>query len=68
MHKCQKKFWTPPQPQNNPIGPKKAQNNPKKQKLKKSENKIAYKKKVICQYKQSSKNFLDPISTQKLAW
>ena len=48
------------------IGPQKPQNNPKKQKIKESENKKAYKKKVICQYKQSPKKFSELISTPKL--
>ena len=40
-----------PHPKNGPIGPKKAQNDPKKAKIqKKSENKISFRMKVISVY------------------
>ena len=32
MHKSQKHIWTPPFPKNSPVGPKRAQNDPKKTK------------------------------------
>ena len=44
MSKPQKLLGHHPSPKNRPIGPKKPQNDPKKQNIKKSENKKSYKK------------------------
>ena len=45
---------------NSPIGPKRAQNDPKRQKFKKSENKKSYKMKVILLYNQTTKTSWAP--------
>ena len=36
MYESKRKFWTPPQPKNDLIGPKKAQNDPKNKKVRKN--------------------------------
>ena len=43
IHEAQISFQAPPNPKFRLIGPKKAQNDPKKGKIKKSENKKSYK-------------------------
>ena len=47
IHKAQKSFQVQPQQQNSPIWPKKAQNDPKKAKIKKVRKQKPYKIKVI---------------------
>ena len=52
---------------NSPIGPKRAQKDPKRQKFKKSENKKSYKMKVISLYDLTSKTCFRPyINPKKL--
>ena len=38
MPKPKRSFWVPPQRKNDPIGPQKAQNDPKNQKVRKQKN------------------------------
>ena len=63
MSKPQKTSRAPLQPQKKPDMAQKASKWTQKAKNQKVRKK-SYKKKVICQYKLSPKNFLDPISTQ----
>ena len=53
--------------QNSLVGPKKAQNDPKKQKIKKWEKKKSFKLKVIILYESTPKNFSDPTPSHKIA-
>ena len=50
MSKPKKLLGPQPSPKNSPIDPKKLQNDPKKAKIKKSENKKSYEMKVIRLY------------------
>ena len=57
MSKPQKHFSDLMATLNSPIGPKRAQKDPKKAKIKKLENKKSYKIKVISLYELTSKTY-----------